>query len=55
MSSTAVNLFYDTSALVTYWYDEPGSDHVELVTVLLHHADESGAGNCPMRSPTRLL
>jgi len=34
MSSTSLNVFFDTSALVKYFYDEPGSDQVvELMTV----------------------
>lgn len=28
MSSSALNMFFDTSALVKYFYDEPGSDQV---------------------------
>ena len=37
MSSTALNVFLDTSALVKYFYDEPGSDRViELIETPEH-------------------
>ena len=57
MSSTAMNVFFDTSALVTYFYDEPGLDQVELVTVLPNYTDCFGGGvldsNRPVRPPIR--
>jgi predicted nucleic acid-binding protein len=37
MSSTALNVFFDTSALVKYFYEEPGSDRVtELIEAPEH-------------------
>ena len=56
MSSTALDMFYDTSALATHFYGEPESDQVELATVSPEHADVLRLDvNRLVGPPTRLL